>query len=355
MPCLKVIGSILIISVLTSGCQATYITRLGYQQLRFFIARRPVEQALNDGSLSKDQQDKIRLILAARTFAERVMGLKPSTNYSQYVKLDHDILAYILTAAHKDRLESKRWWFPIVGHFPYKGFFDLKVLEKERARLEKENFDTFVQPMAAYSTLGWFLDPIFSTHLNMEDHDLATMVIHESVHLTLFVKGNIAFNEQMATFLGRMGAIRFLERFRGEGSKEAQAARNLWVDNLLFARWMKRMIADLEKLYASNIASAEKIQQREDIFWHYQEEFQRLTHQLLTDEYLWLKRAQLNNAMILALWTYMDNMDLFFQAYEIASRDLARLVALLKEVCQEKGNPIDNLRRRIETGSQISL
>ncbi|MBW2147857.1 MAG: aminopeptidase [Deltaproteobacteria bacterium] len=354
MPRLKSIISFLIISFLISGCQTRYIARIGYHQFRIIISQRPVEEVLNDGSLSKDQQDKIRLILEARNFAEREMGLKQSNNYSQYVHLDKDVLAHILTAAPKDRLESKQWWFPIVGHFPYKGFFDLQALEKERAELEQNDFDTFVQPMAAYSTLGWFLDPIFSTYLDMEDHDLADMVIHESVHLTLFVKGNMAFNEQMATFLGRMGAIRFLERFRGEGSKEAQAARNRWADDLLFVRWMKQMVADLEKLYTSNITSAEKIRRREHIFRYYQEEFQQLSHQLLTDDYMWIQRERLNNAVVLAMRTYLNRIELFSHAFEMAGRDLIRLVGVLKEVCREKGKPIENLQRRIEAGPQVS-
>ena len=109
------------------------------------------------------------------------------------------------------------WWFPIVGRVPYRGFFSVDdALDAERD-LQKEGYDTYVRPTAAFSTLGWFNDPVLSTTLQTDDVEIVTTVLHELAHRYLFVPGQVGFNESFANFIGRVAAIQFFCTREGSG------------------------------------------------------------------------------------------------------------------------------------------
>lgn len=331
-----------------SSCgTVTHVAKLGLKQASFVVKRRPVEEVLRSGSLGEKEKEKLRLILEVKEYGEDVIGLARSRNYTMFVRVDGDALAYVLTAAYKDRLEAVRWWFPVVGSFPYLGFFDRKALEKERERLEERGFDTFVERMAAYSTLGWFLDPVFSTYLNMEDHELARMILHEMVHRTIFLRGKTSFNEQLATYVGAVGAIDFLEQKFGDDSPQKRAAIDLWHDDMLFARFVDRLAAELKALYAVEMPREEKLRRREEIFLRYREKFAALLPRFRTGSYRWFLRVELNNAVIIAVMTYHDRMELFERAQKAAGGGLRDLMRLVLAVCPGAPDPFRALEEAI--------
>ncbi len=182
----------------------------------------------------------------------------------------------MLSAAYRDRLASKTWWFPVVGHVPYKGFFDLEDAQGEQEALEREGFDTYLRPTAAFSTLGWFADPLLSTLVRNDEVELVETVLHELSHNHLFVKGQVRFNESFATWVGRVAAIEFFCTREGSGpdSVKCLRAQARWRDFQRFSAFLDRLVDDLQNVYGDEALSSEaKVERREVVFDRFLTEF----------------------------------------------------------------------------------
>ena len=180
-------------------------------QLKVILNARDINEVLEDENI--DQQLKIKIILMQeiREFAIDSLGLNDSNNYtSLYDQKGEDIL-WNLSASEPFELKSHRWYFPILGSFSYKGFFDLEKAKQEREELKNAGLDTRIRSVSAWSTLGWFDDPILSKMLKRDEGYLADLVIHELTHSTIFVRDSITLNENLASFIGEQGARRFLK------------------------------------------------------------------------------------------------------------------------------------------------
>ena len=222
--------------VLVAGCMAcspVYVVKAGIAEVGILRARQPIHEVLNDSSVDADTRGKLAYVLEARRFAAEELGIDVGDSYTMFTQLDRDTLAMVVTAAYPDRLVPKTWWFPIVGHVPYKGHFSLQSALNEEVSLAEGGYDTWVRPTAAFSTLGWFNDPILSTALRTDEVEVVTTVIHELSHQHLFVPGQVAFNESFATFVGRVGAARYFCTREVSGPDSVKCRRAL-------ARWRRR-------------------------------------------------------------------------------------------------------------------
>jgi len=132
-------------------------------------------------------------VLEARAFAVDSLGLEARRSFTRYTDLGRDTLVLVLSAAHRDRLEPYSWWFPIVGRVPYKGYFDLASARKAADGLRARGFDVYLRPSSAFSTLGWFDDPVLSTTLREDSVDLANTVVHELTHNGFYAPGQAVF------------------------------------------------------------------------------------------------------------------------------------------------------------------
>src|SRR5439155_773510 len=172
-------------------------------------------------------RERLELVRAVRTFAAGPLGLRVGQNYATFAELDRDATAYVLSAAHRDRLAPYTWWYPIVGRVPYQGFFDRAAADAAGRRLAARDFDVDVRPAVAFSTLGWFADPLLSTVAQAPPVELADTLIHELFHSTVYVSGDAAFNESAATFAGHRGAIAFFCSGPGRATRSRGSARRL--------------------------------------------------------------------------------------------------------------------------------
>lgn len=333
------------------GCSPGYVLRAGWEEARILWRREPIRDVLQDQSVDPVIRSKLQLVLDARAFAEE-QGLTPGGSYQKYSSIDRAVLVWVLSAAPKTKLVPYTWWFPIVGSVPYKGFFELNDAKSEAQKLEAKGLDTFVRPSPAFSTLGWFDDPLLSTVLAQDEVALVDTVIHEILHSTVWVPGSVEFNESLANFVGSIGSREFF-RSRNENERY-QLAAGRWEDELTFARFLHKLTADLTQCYASGAAEAEVLRSRQQIFSDGLNSWQAQVPTLKCGGYA-QAGMHLNNAQILAYQTYLMEPELFAEAYEKSGgtlKDFLSLIRRVKEVIDaEKLGAFEALRRVVHEAS----
>jgi predicted aminopeptidase len=344
----RAIGIGIFLLVVLSGCStAAYVTRLGFGQAKVLLFSRSNEDVFKDPSVSQGTKDRIRFVLEVKRYAEERIGLKKTGNYSRYFKVDSQGLFYVISACPRDSLNPYQWDFPVVGRMSYKGFFSLKEAQKEREKLERAGYDTYLRRAWAYSTLGWFKDPIFSSMLDQTRAIIAQIVIHELTHTTLFIEDHLDFNEQMATFIGDQGAIEFFSERYGRDSPDYWNAHNILDDELIFGKFIEDICGVLRELYSSGLSKEKKLELREGIFRKAKEDFRGLKVKLKTRLYFGFEDEGLNNAVLLSYWQYIGELDLFKGLYHMLDEDLGKMIAFLKEVERSGGDPRELVQRRL--------
>jgi predicted aminopeptidase len=313
-----------------SACSPAYVLRAGYEEAKILWRREPIERMLQRTDLDAATRAKLELALAVRVFARDTLHLRVDHSYATFARVDADAMVHVVTAAYRLRLEPYTWWFPIVGRVPYKGFFSQSAAEGEAADLERQGYDTAVRPSVAFSTLGWFADPLVSTLLRYDRAVLAEIIIHELLHNTSYLAGRADFDESFANFVGSRGAIMFFAS-RGDEAAERQASA-VWSDTLQFSDFLCGWTGRLRDAYAAGVALTE----RQRLFAEGQDEFRRLPLQTLM--YRDFGTQPLNNAVILQHLTYTDRLQLFEDLFRQEAEDLQRTITIVLETVH-KGGP----------------
>jgi predicted aminopeptidase len=210
-----------------ASADVRYLTRAGIEQTRILQRAEPLERMIHDPSLPAADRAFLELVLEARGFAA-ALGFKAGDTYTKYTDVGRDTLLLSLTASRRDCICPVTWRYPIVGRVPYKGFFDADMGRREAERYADRGLDVWLRPAAAYSTLGWFNDPLLSTALVRDSVELAALVFHEIAHNTLYVRSATPFNESFAQMAGYRAAEAFF-RARGDSAR-ADRARDRWLD-----------------------------------------------------------------------------------------------------------------------------
>jgi predicted aminopeptidase len=218
-------------------------------QLNIVWNAKPIEDVIGDGSVPDSLREKLILVGEIKKFAVDSLGLKLSNNYTTLYDQKGKPVLWVLTAAEKYKLKSYHWKFPLIGTVEYKGFFDYDKGKKEEKKLSGEGYDTDYNTTSAWSTLGWFRDPILSNILYRNEGQVADLIIHEMTHATLYVKSSVDFNENLASAIGEMGAEQFLKFKYGDSSEVLTRYRNYRDDYISFASHMLRGIEKLDSVY----------------------------------------------------------------------------------------------------------
>ena len=230
-------------------------------QLRVVHNAMPLEEFLNLPETTDEEKEKIAVILEARRFAFDSLGINYSDNYTTIFDQEDSPSMYVVTACEPYALKPRLWKFPLLGSFPYKGFFDKeKALEEAQFIRAADSLDVGVRTAGGWSTLGWFKDPVLSNMLKRTEGDLASLIIHELTHGTIFVKDSVTFNENLATFIGDKGAILFLESKYGRGAEQVRVFKAGLADEERFKNYMLFASRQLDSLYhaAENFEIKEK-------------------------------------------------------------------------------------------------
>src|SRR5919106_2649499 len=263
----------MLVGSIVSGCSPIYVLRAAYEEGKILWRREPIANFIQNPEVARDTHEKLRIVLAVREYARDVLKLNVGGSYSSYSYVDRPDLTYILTAAPRTELRPYTWWFLIVGRVPYKGYFSKEDANAAAEELEAEGYDTNIRTSAAFSTLGWFDDPLLAHLLRYDKVTLADVVFHELLHNTLYVKGAGHFNESVANFVGGHAAIEFFREKFGEGSAEHQRAVQNWEAELEFAGFIERLDGTLTELYKREIPYEDKLRLREEIFSRFRKEW----------------------------------------------------------------------------------
>ena len=310
-------GCIVLIVLLVVGAAAAalssdvrYILRAAVAEGGILWRRRPIVEMVGDSATDRLTRGKLLLVLAARGYASDSLHLAVGETFTTYSTVDRDTLVMVLSASRRDRLAAYTWSYPIVGRVPYKGFFDFALAAREAKRLERAGMDTYVRPSNAFSTLGWFNDPLLSTVVDEDSVELASTVIHEVTHNTLFVRGHVDFNESFANFVGYRGAEAFF-RSRGQ-DRQAERAAARWRDEVRLSRFYGVLIDRLNVLYVSGLSGAALEAGRDQLFRQAADELAGpLAPTFETIDARRLAERPLNNAVVLAVQVYLTRLGEF--------------------------------------------
>jgi predicted aminopeptidase len=221
-----------------------YLSKQAYRQVGLLYDREPVNAVLANGNVPEGERRKLAFAKEALKFAAN-QGLKVDGAYQQYVRLDGQALTYTVQAAKPFEMRLKTWWFPIVGSVPYLGYFDREDREFEATKLEEQGYEVHRGGAAAFSSLGWFSDPIYSSMLRRTETELAHLFFHELTHRTLWLRDGVEFNENLAEYIGARLTSEFFEAM-GRHAELAEFEQ-INADYAAVRPWIRQLREELTK------------------------------------------------------------------------------------------------------------
>ncbi|HEY7479265.1 MAG TPA: aminopeptidase [Gemmatimonadales bacterium] len=325
-----------------------YITRAGIEETRILQAREPIAELVGDVGTDPATRQALRLVLETRDYAAK-LGLEAKETYTTYADVGRDTLLLVLQAAPKDCICPYTWKYPIVGRIPYKGFFDFGDATRARDRLAARGYDVYLRPSSAFSTLGWFNDPLLSTTLTRDSVELAATVFHEIAHNTLYMKSATPFNESFAQFVGYRSAQSFFAD-RSDTANARQAADRLH-DEMVLGEFYRDLIARLDSLYATRPDSAALEAGRAEAgAWARAQLGGPVGASFRSFKVGRLPERPVNNARLIGATLYRTRLDLFDKWFDRHQRDVRASVGALEQLME--GAEGDSAFARLERATQ---
>jgi predicted aminopeptidase len=329
----------LLFALLLAGCDARYLAQAAYEEGRLLWHREPITEVLAKPDLPAAIRAKLATVLAVRKFDQERLGLNVGGAYQTITNVDQRAIVWVVMAAPRDSLTPYTWWFPIVGNVPYRGYFDKEQAAAEAARMEAAGYDTYVRSAIAFSSLGFFNDPILSNLLALDRVELAGVITHELFHRTYFLAGDVMFDESAATWVGSRGAMEFFADTEGAASADAVAARGVYASDLAFAAFLLQQEARLIRLYQSGLPRDELLKRRETVFASINTDYAKLKPSLSGLERFDLDRIKLNNAVLLNYLIYFHDLANFATLERLHQGDVAATIRAI--IALAKSEPDD--------------
>ncbi len=341
----------LLLAVLAmSGCQTlSYYSQAIKGQYQIVARQQKIEKLLADPQTPAPLKAKLQLVQSLRAFAAKDLQLPVAGHYEKYADLHRPFVVWNIVAAPEFSLEPKSWWYPFVGSLEYRGYFAKLGAQQYGASLQTIGYDVYLGGVVAYSTLGWFKDPVLNTFIFDPEPELAETIFHELGHQRVFASGDTDFNEAFATTVGQEGARRWL-RAKGD-----PAALENYLAGLRRTTQFARLVADtrerLETLYGDERTEAGKIKATRKNRWIPPEQLRQQKQQLLRrlqQDYAQLKAQwggnpeydewfarPLNNAQLNSVAAYYDLVPGFEHLLSESGGDLARFYEAADKLAQE--------------------
>jgi predicted aminopeptidase len=336
---------LVVLSAIIAGCaNLRYLAHVAHGQSQLVTQRRPLDDVIAAPATDAALAARLRLAKQAREFAVSQLRLPDNRSYTTYVDLHRPYVVWNVFATPRYSLDPVQHCFPIAGCVPYRGYFSEVMANTEAARLQAQGDDVFVGGVAAYSTLGWFDDPILSSMLRWDDDELAGTIFHELAHQLIYVKDDSAFNESLATFVQRQG----LSEWRNARGLPPQNERERALDDD-FVRLVLDLRERLKQLYASGSADAAMEVEKQRAFEDFRERYRQWRDARWPDDHSHdaFVAAPANNARLLPFGLYDQWVPAFAALFARSDSHwpdfYARVRALARESKNARKSALDGL------------
>ena len=333
-----------------SGCSDLgYYWQAASGHLELLNRKQDIQELLDSPHTPAELKRKLKLVKSVRKFAIQQLAIPENEGYSGYVELDRPYVTMVVTAAPELELNARKWCYWFIGCQEYRGYFDEEQARTYAEDLRRQELDVSVSQITAYSTLGWlnkswmpdyFSDPVLSTFLRRNDTELITVLIHEMAHQVVYVSNDTSFNESFAVFVEQEG----LRQFLGYADDKAildddRTELYQWYlkaskDRHLFRHLINSTFEEMEKLFSSELANAEKLRKKQQLFDDLRENY--LTHKnefrvLSYDN--WFKQ-DLNNTHLLGVKRYHSKVDKFEMLFDQQGKDWRKFFHAVLELAE---------------------
>lgn len=265
---------IVMLTLLLAGCgNVSYYLQSVGGQLEIWQHEKPVERLLRDPDLSPLLKTQLERAIRIRDYASRELGLPDNRSYRSYADLSRPFVVWNVFAAAEFSTEPRQWCFAVAGCVGYRGYFSEAEAHRHAAALAAAGDDVYVGGVPAYSTIGWFADPLLNTFIHYPEPELARLLFHELAHQILYVKDDTVFNESFATVVEQAGIARWLANHGSEADRARYAQLQRFRAD--FRELVTQTRAALAKLYAGTAAPAEKRRRKAELLAMLQTEYQQ--------------------------------------------------------------------------------
>jgi len=330
--------------LMLAGCESLgYYSQAVLGQLSILSKREDIEALIDDAATPQPLKDKLNTILDIRAFAETELLLPVDNNFATYVDLEQPFVVWNVFAAPEFSLQAQRWCYPIAGCVTYRGYFKEARARQYAAQLQAQGMDVYVGGVSAYSTLGWFADPVLSTVINREDYRLAALLFHELAHQQVYIPGDTEFNESFATAMEQEGLRRWLRANQVNEARSQQIIEQAREDaerREQFVAMVSQTVSQLESLYATADSPESKRESKAVILSDMKNNYKQLKTQWGGNTAYdgWMSQ-DLNNAQLSTVSTYFNWVPAFERLLQEQDNDLAAFyqeVAALEQLGAEQ-------------------
>lgn len=321
--------TIVLVALLLTGCQnIRYYSQAISGQASLLWNSRAIDQVLADSGTTPELRARLELVQKIRAFAVDELDLPESGSYYRYTDIGRDFVLWSVVAAQEFSVAPELFCFPIVGCVSYHGYFDPVRAQEEATTLRAKGLDVSVGPVSAYSTLGWFPDPILSSVLRYPDAELAGLIFHELSHERVYIKDDTTFNESFASFVEQVGVSKWLSAMgRKEELKEYQKRLE---QRTRLIRLISATRGQLAKLYAEDLSAKVKRQKKKQILDELRDEYVALRDRGQAPNWGRWFDQDLNNAKLAAVATYHDQTGFFEDLFQQANKDFSAFYRLVE-------------------------
>ncbi len=314
---------------LTACADLSYYLQSVKGQLSIMQKSQDIDDVLADQTIDPILRQQLELIENIRHFAFDELKLPESGSYTQYADLDRRYVLKNLFASDEFSISLLRWCYPIVGCTGYRGYFDEKMLAEFRATLELQGKDIYIANVPAYSTLGWFDDPVLNTFIYWPELRIAGLIFHELAHQRLYIDDDTQFNESFAVAVQQAGVEKWL--FQNEQFEKLKRYKQHLANRQLIVNLIDQTRSELKQLYQMDLSDTDKRLVKKQLLARLKQKYRQLSSRFeVADGFKFWFKGEINNAKLASISTYHKKVKAFRNLLENRQGDYVQFFKQVK-------------------------
>ena len=348
------IASISALLAMCGGCaQLAYYSQAAQGQMAVLAQAKPIERVLVQANTDDNLKARLKLVQEIRRFAVTELGLPDNGSYKKYADLKRPYVLWNVVVTPELSLTPEQWCFLVVGCVSYRGYYNKELAYQFAETMQHKGLDVLVAGVPAYSTLGWFDDPVLSTFIHYSEAELARLIFHELAHQVIYIPGDTQFNESFATAVEEIGVTRWLNRIHN-----ADQLKNFQLSQkrrLEFIALLSQYRLKLAENYASKESSSAKRLKKSEIFLSLKAAYSVVKHEQWNDDAsydTWFNQP-LSNAHLALASTYFDLVPAFHQLWS-KHQDFSRFYQAVRQLSKLEKQKRRSQLAQISTDPAVS-